>query len=202
MRRRRKNLEFDVDPRYPAWTAPMKPAPGDLRFVQAFVNTADRKKGTDELSDPRSLAQWLASWRLANWRLGPEDAAATRADLERAVAVREALYDLIRTGGSAKSAFETINRAAARSPLFVRFEADGSTRLEPFAEGLDGALGRLFAVAASALRDDLWSRLKVCGHPDCRRVFYDHAPNRVGNWCTKLCANRINSQAFRRRNPR
>ncbi len=37
----------------------LRPAPGELRLVQAFVNSADLEAGTDELSSLGGLADWL-----------------------------------------------------------------------------------------------------------------------------------------------
>ncbi len=37
----------------------LKPAPGDLHLIQAFLNTVDREAGTDELASPLALADWL-----------------------------------------------------------------------------------------------------------------------------------------------
>ncbi len=196
----RRKPEEAADASYPTWTSPIKPAPGDLRIVQAFVNTKDREKGTDELTSPRRLVEWLARWRLAS--IKTELAAA---DLERAVAVREALRGLIRTGGGTDvkaSVLGPLNEASSRSGLFWHFEADGTARVEPLGEGLDGAFGRIFYTVAMAIRQNRFSRLKTCANPECRKIFYDFAPNRVGVWCTKkLCGNRINSRNFRRRHP-
>ncbi len=37
----------------------VRPAPGELRLVQAFLNTADFVTGTDELAGLGELASWL-----------------------------------------------------------------------------------------------------------------------------------------------
>lgn len=50
---RRKSPQSDPDPR---WTSELAPAPGDLRIVQSFVNTADLALGTD-LAGPEALAR-------------------------------------------------------------------------------------------------------------------------------------------------
>lgn len=185
---------------YPAWTSPIKPAPGDLRIVQAFISTTDREKGTDELASPQHLVDWLARWRLASM-----DTELTMDDVERTVAVRESLRALVRaSGGVAVNAkiLEPLNLAASESPLYFHFEAIGTTRFE-FGGGLSGAFGRLFKIIDTALREDRWTRIKICANPDCQKIFYDHAPNRVGRWCTQnLCGSRIHSRNFRRRHPR
>ena len=58
------------------WAAVLPPAPGDLRIVQAFVNTADLPTRTDELASLTGLQDWLKRWgrsfydfsRIANGR--------------------------------------------------------------------------------------------------------------------------------------
>lgn len=46
------------------WAKAIPPAPGHLRFVQAFVNTADLGSAPDELGSPSGLASYLARWKL------------------------------------------------------------------------------------------------------------------------------------------
>jgi len=48
----------------PLWTSHLKPAPGELRIVQAFVNTEGGAKAADGVASPRMLAAWLERWRL------------------------------------------------------------------------------------------------------------------------------------------
>ena len=49
---------------FPARTADLALAPGDLGIVQAFVNTRDLEHRTDELKSPQALADWLERRRL------------------------------------------------------------------------------------------------------------------------------------------
>lgn len=183
---------------YGPWTSEVAPAPGDLRLVQAFVNTAARRGKTDELMSPQSLADWLARRRLlpAATELGPED-------LERALAVRRGLRALIAANRGAKKvnagAVGALDRAVASAPLVVRFDAEGSSVFEPAASGLDGALARLVAVVALARLAGRWSRLKLCIAAECRQVLYDASPNRSTKWCTVRCGDRIKARESRRR---
>ncbi len=66
------------------WAERIPPAPGNLRFVQAFVNTADLGPAPDELDSPPALAGCLARWNLL-----PAGTELSAADLERTLAVRE-----------------------------------------------------------------------------------------------------------------
>ena len=68
------------------------PAPGALRVVQRFVNSADRENEREELETPAALERLLAEVGVR-----AEDAAPlTEADLRRALYVREALRELLR----------------------------------------------------------------------------------------------------------
>src|SRR5258708_1659298 len=114
-------------------------ATGVLGLVQAFVNTADLEPGTDQLSDPDALKGWLVGRGL----MAP-DQAADNADLKHAIAVREAIRGAIsaNSGGSAYPVDSaTLNGAVAASRLLPRFGPGGKARLEPYADGVEGALG-------------------------------------------------------------
>ena len=174
-------------------------APGRLELVRSFVNTLDVEEGVDELADPAALGSWLREHGLMRGR------AATRAELEQARRVREALRALLlaNNGLSARrQAGAVLDAGARRSRLGVRFRPDGS-RLEPTAGGVDGALGRLLAIVATAMLDGTWARLKACRAEDCRWAFYDHARNRSRTWCSMaVCGNRAKARAYRSRRSR
>jgi predicted RNA-binding Zn ribbon-like protein len=175
-------------------------APGDLELVRAFVNTLEVEDGADELSDPQALGAWLRSRGVLR------DGTAARADLANARRVREALRALMlgNNGLSVrKEAALTLNSAARRAGLGVRFEVGGTTRAEPAARGVDGALGRLLAIVSAAMADGSWERLKACRADDCRWAFYDHARNRSRHWCSMaVCGNRTKARAYRARHAR
>src|SRR5690242_10470758 len=99
------------------------PAPGRLELVRQFVNTFDVDQQDEQLTGPERLAGWLAELGLqpAGERLG-------RADLERAVEVREALRALLAGNAGepvSSSAVEVLNRAARTARLAVRFDDVG-----------------------------------------------------------------------------
>lgn len=89
-----------------------KPAPGDLRLVQAFLNTVDPAKGRDDLASPPELAIWLASHALT-----PAPPALGAADLERAIAVRAGLRALMEPDGATEAAFAESREKPSRRPL-------------------------------------------------------------------------------------
>lgn len=113
---------------YPARVSDLDPAPGELRIVQAFVNTADFEHGTDEIATPEALAQWLARHGLA-----PAGTTFTRTDVDWAHDAREALRDALATNrrdGDSGKAAARLDRIAARSPVVVRFSEGAESRFE------------------------------------------------------------------------
>jgi len=177
------------------------PAPGALETVRSFVNTLDIDDGIDSLAGPAELAAWLAEQDLAGE--GAQELRATAADLRRAIELREALrahllahHDQPLPDGAA----QTLDAAARRARLTVRFTGSDTTTLEPEAGGVDGALGRLLAIVARAIEDGTWPRLKLCPADTCQWAFYDASRNRSAVWCDmRVCGNRAKVRGFRER---
>ena len=171
---------------------------GVVGLVQAYVNTVDIQDGPEELSDPNALERWLVAHGLMESGQEVSDA-----DLKNAIAVREAIRGVIgaNTGATIYPLdIATLNGAAAASRLRARFGADGKARLEPEAGGVAGAMGKLVAIVFTAMADDDWSRLKLCGSSTCRWAFYDRSRNHSSRWCTMAsCGNRQKARRFRQR---
>jgi predicted RNA-binding Zn ribbon-like protein len=173
-------------------------AAGAVGLVQAYVNTVDIQDGPEELSDPGALGRWLVAHGLM--QPGQD---VSEADLKNAIAVREAIRGVIgaNTGATIYPLdIASLNGAAAASRLRARFGADGKARLEPEAGGVAGAMGRLVATVFTAMADEDWSRLKLCGSSTCRWAFYDRSRNHSSRWCTMAsCGNRQKARRFRQR---
>jgi predicted RNA-binding Zn ribbon-like protein len=182
----------------PGDTAPEKTAPGPLELVQRFVNSADLESGEDELTSPAALREWFAERRLMS-----RDERVTRADLERAVDVREGVRALLLENSGLRPDRERIERldaAAARAGVRMRFRPGEEPALEPEGRGVDGAIGRLMAIVAAAVEGGEWERLKACHRDPCFWAFYDHSKNRSGRWCKmEACGNIEKARAFRER---
>src|SRR5947209_5777101 len=135
-------------------------APGDLEHVRAFINTLDKEEGTEELEDPRALTAWLASRRLADATVEADEA-----DLQHALELREALRAILLANNSAvdapPEAAQTLDLAAGRAQLALRFSDDAEGHLVAHAGGVDGALGRLLAFVHDARGRGTWQRLKA-----------------------------------------
>ena len=182
-------------------TTSREPAPGDLGILQRFVNTTDLEEGTELFDSAASLRRWLAGQGLIapNARVG-------EADLRRAVEVREAFRALLHANNGAPvdpATVATIDSAARAAVLAVRWGEDGRAELAPAKRGLDGAIGRLVAIAYAAMVDGTWERLKACPEASCEWAFYDRSRNRSSTWCSMaVCGNRAKARAFRERHAR
>lgn len=177
-----------------------EPAPAPLRLVQEFVNTYDTEDDRESLNTVADLRHWLLEREL----IGSHEQVHA-ADIVYARETREALRKMLLANGGADadpSAVETVNRAATRAQLTLRFDVDGGSGLAPIAVGVDGAVGTILAVAFAAMAEGSWTRLKVCPEETCRVAFFDHSKNRSRRWCSmEVCGNRTKVRAYRRRHP-
>ena len=174
------------------------PAPWPLRAVQIFVNTLDIENGFEELSTPEAAVAALV--RAGVLEPGTP---AVQADLAVALDVREGLRSLLvaNNGGPVLPEARTaLERAARAGHLTVRIGEDGRAELVPEAPAVDGALAKLVAIAATAMADGSWSRLKACRRDVCHWVFYDRSRNGASTWCAmSVCGNRTKTRAYRSR---
>ena len=176
-----------------------RPAPQSLRPLQEFMNTYNMEREhlglpKDEFGSPGALHRWLADQGLLRGKVRVRES-----DRRRALDARAALrrLALAHNGMPADRADVTIlDRLARQARLVIRFQRDGTMRLEPVMAGALGALGRLLAAALTAQIDGTWARLKACRR--CHWAFYDHSKNRSGRWCVmSICGNRVKAQNYR-----
>ena len=174
------------------------PAPGDLELVRGFVNTLDIDDDVEELSSPAALRAWLVSHELLASGAKVDDE-----QLRHAVEMREAMRSLLLHNGGLEldpEAPAVLDAAAQRAALGVRFGEHADPRLEPAAQGADGALGRLLAIVAAAMEAGTWPRLKACLADTCQWAYYDTSRNRSSVWCDmRVCGNRQKVRSFRER---
>jgi predicted RNA-binding Zn ribbon-like protein len=176
-----------------------QPAPDRLAIVQAFVNTYyDLADGGEVLSTPAALEDWLARRDLFSRRCTLD-----RHDLERAVAVREGMRALAFSNNGREldqQAIDAMRRASKGAGTEIRLGPDGPEFLTRHATNLDGPLGALLAISATAMIDGSWSHLKACLGRDCGWVFYDRSRNQSARWCAMhVCGDREKSRAHYRR---
>jgi predicted RNA-binding Zn ribbon-like protein len=172
------------------------PAPEPVRLVQRFINTNDLE-GEDRLPDGDALRAWLGEAGLAV-------ASVTPAEHARAIELREALRSLVAANAGLPydaGAPAAVNAAVERAGLRPVLTGPAAAALEPAADGVDAALGRIVAAMHAGIADGTWMRLKACERDTCRWAFYDHSRNRSGHWCSMaVCGSREkNKRAYRRR---
>ena len=186
--------------RFDAGTQPAgrPPAPGRLGYVQAFLNTFwDLDSHGDEVwCSPAAYAAWLSD---RGFHQAP-----TAGDLERAIALREALRALClanHDGAEAPQALATLDGIAREvAPAAALAPALASGALEPLGDGPDAACALALAIVLQARQDGSFARLKACPHAECGWAFYDTSRNRSAQWCSmRICGNRTKGETFRRR---
>ncbi len=98
----------------------LRPAPGELRLVQDFLNSADLEAGTDELARPGGLADWLDGHSLL---AAVEEIEA--GDVQRAIEFRERFRTMVAAG---EAATREMGAAAVCCPGPVKGPAAVSVR--------------------------------------------------------------------------
>ncbi|MFF8617602.1 CGNR zinc finger domain-containing protein [Streptomyces sp. NPDC015350] len=122
------------------------------------------------------------------------------ADVERAKAVREALYQLLtarRLGEEyADEALEVLNGAARKPTAAPQLTSSGRwTEATP-----DEALAAVARLAVEVLSGPDVPLLKECGNPECTRVYIDRSRGTRRQWCgMESCGNKIKAAAYRAR---
>src|SRR2546426_5555541 len=92
-----------------------EPAPGELRLVQALVNSRDIEAGVDELDRPEAVRAWLDRHDLPGAEHEIDEA-----QWHRLTRVREALRELLDEDAEPSArvrAREVLNREAGRAPV-------------------------------------------------------------------------------------
>jgi predicted RNA-binding Zn ribbon-like protein len=172
-----------------------EPAPGALALAQAFVNTVDAEHGPDLLDRAADFEAWLARHVGASGGVRDGDLAAARE-------LREALRGMLLANNGAvepPGARAVLEAAGRRAGLAVGFDG-ARPALVPDAGGVDGALGRVVAVAFAAMLDGSWPRLKACPAERCGWAFYDRSSNASATWCSMtICGSRAKAGAYYRR---
>jgi predicted RNA-binding Zn ribbon-like protein len=170
-------------------------APGELALVHAFLNTWHADGPRERLDSPERVRDWLAKRSLL-----PPGRRISRKEFEAVRRLRDALRATIAAGGSATGhrGHEELNALVRNAPLFVKFDLSGRPRLVPGGCGFPAAVARIMAALVAGEAEGNWSRLKVCGNPECQRVFFDTSKNHSAIWCSsQICGNRMAARAYR-----
>ncbi len=175
------------------------PAPGDLELIQRFANLHEHVQGIEGQLPPSGE---MLGWFLHERGLMPGASPLSDPDRETALELVRALHAMVRANQGEPMTDDdlaAIDGVARRAGLHPRFEREGPV-LAPSAKGVDGALGRLVAIAFLAELDGSWEHLKECAYDGCASVFYDRSKNHSGRWCSmSACGNRAKVRAWRER---
>lgn len=168
---------------------------GDPALDFAATLRARRTVGFEMFVSPDRLDAWYLE-------SGVVDAVtpARAADVEQAIAVREAVYALVR----ARLAGEEYGRsdlavlnAAARKPSVA-------PQLTPAGRWADASAEEALATVARRAVELLGGPdlplLKECDNPECTRVYLDRSRGTRRQWCgMESCGNRLKAAAYRAR---
>ncbi|MEV5597161.1 CGNR zinc finger domain-containing protein [Streptomyces sp. NPDC052496] len=122
------------------------------------------------------------------------------ADVERAKAVREAVYELVtarRLGEPfGDRALEVLNKAARKPSAAPQLTHTGRrTDATP-----EEALSAVARQAVELLSGPDVPLLKECGNPECTRIYVDRSRGARRHWCgMESCGNKIKAAAYRAR---
>ena len=180
-------------PSRPRLSAP----PRHVGLLVEFANSVDTDEGTEDLSSPQDVADWLREHGLL-----PERADATSEDLDLALALRAGLKEAF-TDNHQRAATDppregALHIAAAELPLTL----GGSTthpRLRPVHHGVRGGLSMVLVAVQAAVADGTWKRLKICADDECGWAFFDASKNQSRSWCEWGCGNRAKTRTYRAR---
>lgn len=147
------------------------------------------------LASPRDLDTWFRESGLTDREPG------SRAeDLGRAIAVREAVYDLVRGRIVGKRddprSVSVLNAAAALPPVIPQISAGRRVVKATPAQALSSVAREAIEVLGSPAAD----LLRECGRPECTQVYLDESRGPRREWCAMgTCGNRMKAAAYRAR---
>ncbi|HET7550442.1 MAG TPA: ABATE domain-containing protein [Gemmatimonadaceae bacterium] len=176
---------------------------GAGRLCLDFTRTVRERRGatTEGLALPADLARWAQEAhlpvRLAGKRL-------TKADVESARQLREAVYSVVRARVAGKTpdadAIELLNAHAAHAPPVPHLLQDGTALEWAAANPLRAVLALIARDAVELVTSPLIGRVRECADPRCTSLFLDTSRPGKRRWCSAMpCANRQKVRAYRAR---
>jgi predicted RNA-binding Zn ribbon-like protein len=149
----------------------------------------------ERLAEPADLARWLAACELR-----ADGVQVSRADLSRALELRDALWRLTVAANHGQPTpladAALVNDVAAGRPLVPRLVDGRQAWDRPTVRQALVEVAR-DAVALHGHPDQL-GRLRECASEDCPRPFYDTSRAGVRRWCDPVrCGDRQRARAYR-----
>ncbi|MBT2393580.1 ABATE domain-containing protein [Streptomyces sp. ISL-1] len=163
-----------------------------------FAGTLRVRRGPsprEMLHSPESLTSWFRECGITE-----SDIACESFDVREAVALREAIYQLVfaKIAGESydREALSLVNDAARRPAPVPQLTADGR-RIEATVQQAFSYVARDAIAVLSGPKVPL---LKECANPDCTQIYIDHSRGARREWCKMdPCGNRIKAAAYRAR---
>ncbi len=154
----------------------------------------DNAEPREQLTDPSDLDAWFRQAGLV------DDTTFTAADFERALSVREAIYDLVaaRVNGSEAepTSIATLNAAASAPSITPQLVGSSMRREATPAQ----ALSSVARDAIEILGGPNAALLRQCNNEGCTQVYVDHSRGARREWCSMdPCGNKIKAAAYRAR---
>lgn len=164
-----------------------------------FVGTRQARRDArpaEKLETPAALDAWFRQSGITDG-----DPGCTTADLAEAVALREAVYRLVRARLLGEpyddDALILVNRAAAVPSTIPQLTPSGR-RIEATPRQ---ALSSVARAAVDVLSGSDAALLKECGRPECTQIYVDHSRGGRREWCAmSTCGNRMKAATYRARN--
>lgn len=170
---------------------------GDEPLCLRFVDTVGNRLGSspdDYWKAPSDVARWLAARGL----LGSE-VRLTEADRERAVGLRDAIFELLTAHPPVDAQLDWFNGELTEALGKLELSPDGKLVLvesRPF----ERALMLVALSAANLATGELAGRVRRCADPECGWLFLDRSKNRSRRWCDMAdCGNRAKARRFQER---
>jgi len=165
-----------------------------LDFVAALAERGTTN--SEMLRSPADLASWITQSGIVDGKL-----TLTRAQLEYALAVREALFGLISAlidGSNPRPADrELVNAAASAAPPAVHLSSSGAVHRHG---GIDAVLAVLANDCLDLFDSPDRDALHWCADAKCTRAFVDRSRGHRRRWCgMKGCGDRAKAAAYRAR---
>ena len=163
-----------------------------------FVGTLRARRNAaplEKLRAPKNLDAWFRESGVSE-----VDPASAQLDLDKAVALREAVYDLIAARLAGRDyderALAFVNDAARAPSTVPQLGRDGKY----IRASADQALSAVARDAIEILGGPDGALLKECNRPECTQVFIDRSRGFRREWCAmKTCGNRVKGATYRAR---
>jgi predicted RNA-binding Zn ribbon-like protein len=176
---------------------------GAGRLCLDFTRTVRERRGetTEGLALPADLVRWAQE---AHLPVRLREKRLTKANMESARQLREAVYSVVRARAAGKipdaDAVERLNAHAAHAPPVPHLLQDGTELEWAAADPFEAALALIARDAVELVASPLIGRVRECADPRCTSLFLDTSRPGKRRWCSAMpCANRQKVRAYRAR---